>query len=248
MRAESFADHYSQPRMFYRSQTPAEQAHIASAYAFELGKVDTPHVRTRMLGHLVNIDEDLANRVATALGMKLPEAIEPAAPVQDLPTSEPLQTIGRTPKSLKARMIGILVAEGSKHSEIKKFEEAAMAEGARVKIVAPNKEVTLDDGTIIQADERVSGGPSVMFDAVVSIIMPDQAKKLAKDSATLDWFNDAYVHCKAIAYCGATDEFILSKLPVEKDAFVTPLADIDSFIENAKSRLWEREPKVRDLA
>ena len=245
---ENFEDHYSQPRMFYRSQTPAEQAHIASAYAFELGKVDTPHVRTRMLGHLVNIDEDLANRVATALGMKLPEAIEPAAPVQDLPTSEPLQTIGRTPKSLKARMIGILVAEGSKHSEIKKFEEAAMAEGARVKIVAPNKEVTLDDGTIIQADERVSGGPSVMFDAVVSIIMPDQAKKLAKDSATLDWFNDAYVHCKAIAYCGATDEFILSKLPVEKDAFVTPLAEVDSFIENAKSRLWEREPKVRDLA
>lgn len=248
VRAESFADHYSQPRMFYRSQTPAEQAHIASAYAFELGKVDTPHVRTRMLGHLVNIDEDLANRVATALGMKLPEAIEPAAPVQNLPTSEPLQTIGRTSKSLKARMIGILVAEGSKHSEIKKFEEAAMAEGARVKIVAPNKEVTLDDGTIIQADERVAGGPSVMFDAVVSIIMPDQAKKLAKDSATLDWFNDAYVHCKAIAYCGATDEFILSKLPVEKDAFVTPLAELDSFIENAKSRLWEREPKVRDLA
>ncbi|MGP5439955.1 catalase [Psychrobacter faecalis] len=248
VRAESFADHYSQPRMFYRSQTPTEQAHIASAYAFELGKVDTPHVRTRMLGHLVNIDEDLANRVAMALGMKLPEAIEPAAPVQDLPTSEPLQTIGRTPNSLKARMIGILVAEGSKHSEIQKFEEAAMAEGARVKIVAPNKEVTLDDGTIIQADERVAGGPSVMFDAVVSIIMPDQAKKLAKDSATLDWFNDAYVHCKAIAYCGATDEFILSKLPIEKDAFVTPLAELDSFIENAKSRLWEREPKVRDLA
>ena len=248
VRAESFADHYSQPRMFYRSQTSAEQAHIASAYAFELGKVDTPHVRTRMLSHLINIDEDLANRVATALGMQLPEAAESAAPVQDLPTSEPLQTIGRTPQSLKSRMIGILVAEGSKHSEIKKFEEAAMAEGARVKIVAPNKEVKLDDGTIIQADERVAGGPSVMFDAVVSIIMPDQAKKLAKNSATLDWFNDAYVHCKAIAYCGATDEFILSKLPVEKDEFVTPLADLEAFIENAKSRLWEREPKVRDLA
>jgi catalase len=123
-----------------------------------------------------------------------------------------------------------------------------MKEGARVKIVAPNKEVALDDGTRIQADERVSGGPSVFFDAVVSIIMPDQAKKMAKDSATLDWFNDAYVHCKAIAYCGATDEFILSKLPVKKDAFVTPLAELDSFIDNAKQRLWEREPKVRDLA
>ncbi|MEN6670911.1 catalase [Psychrobacter sp. B38] len=248
IRAESFADHYSQPRMFYRSQTSAEQAHIATAYTFELSKVDTPYIRTRMLGHLRQIDEELANRVSKALGMELPEPAHAAAPVQDLALSEPLQTIGRTPKTLKSRLIGILVAEGSNHSEIKKFEEAAMKEGARVKIVSPSKEVVLDDGTRIQADERVSGGPSVLFDAVVSIIMPDQAKKMAKDSATLDWFNDAYVHCKAIAYCGATDEFILSKLPVEKDAFVTPLDNVDGFIENAKTRLWEREPKVRDLA
>ena len=248
IRAESFADHYSQPRMFYRSQTPAEQAHIASAYAFELGKVDTAHVRSRALSHLINIDEDLANRVANALGMELPEAAEPAAPVQDMDTSKPLQTIGRTPKSLKGRLVGILVAEGSNHEQVKKFEDAINAQGGMVKIVAPSKEVKLDDNTRIQADERVAGAPSVFFDAVVSIIMPDQAKKLAEDSSTLDWFTDAYVHCKAIAYCGATDEFILSKLPVEKDEFVTPLAKLDSFVENAKSRLWEREPKVRDLA
>ena len=248
IRAESFADHYSQPRMFYRSQTPAEQAHIASAYAFELGKVDTAHVRTRVLSHLINIDEDLANRVANALGMELPEAAEPAAPVQDMDTSKPLQTIGRTPKSLKGRLVGILVAEGSNHEQVKKFEDAINAQGGMVKIVAPSKEVKLDDNTRIQADERVACAPSVLFDAVVSLIMPDQAKKLAEDSSTLDWFTDAYVHCKAIAYCGATDEFILSKLPVEKDEFVTPLAKLDSFVENAKSRLWEREPKVRDLA
>ena len=248
IRAESFADHYSQPRMFYRSQTAPEQAHIASAYAFELGKVDAPHVRVRVLSHLINIDQDLATRVATALGMELPDAAEPAAPIQDMATSKAIQTIGITPKSLKGRLVGILVAEGSKHSEIKKFEEAAKAEGASVKIVAPNKEVILDDGTRIQADERLAGAPSVLFDAVVSIIMPDQAKKIAKDSAALDWFNDAYSHCKAIAYCGATDEFILSKLPIEKDEFITPLADLELFIENAKSRLWEREPKVRDLA
>ncbi len=248
IRSESFADHYSQPRMFYRSQTPAGQAHIASAYAFELGKVDTAHVRTRTLSHLIHIDEDLANRVATALGMELPEPADAAAPVVDMATSDPLQTIGRTPKMLNGRLVGILVAKGSKHEEIQKFEEAVKAEGGMVKIVAPNKEVELDDGTRIQADERLAGGPSVLFDAVVSIIMPEQAKKLAEDSSALDWFNDAYAHCKAISYCGATDEFILSKLPIEKDEFVTPLAELDSFIDNAKSRLWEREPKVRDLA
>ncbi len=248
VRAEKFADHYSQPRMFYRSQTLPEQAHIASAYAFELGKVDTAHVRARTLSHLRHIDEDLASRVAKALGMELPEAADAAAPVQDMATSAAVQTIGLSSNSLKGRLIGILVAEGSKRSEIEKYEKAAKAEGASVKIVAPGREVLLDDGTRIQSAERIAGAPSVFFDAVVSIIMPEQAKNLAQDSATLDWFTDAYAHCKAIAYCGATDEFILSKLPIEKDSFVTPLADVDVFFDNAKSRLWEREPKVRDLA
>ena len=201
-----------------------------------------------MLSHLRHIDEDLASRVAKALGMALPAAAVAAAPVQEMATSDALRTIGRTPNSLKGRLIAILVAEGSKRSEIEKYEQAAKAEGARVKIVAPGREVLLDDGTRIQSDERIAGAPSVMFDAVVSIIMPEQAKKLAKDSATLDWFTDAYVHCKSIAYCGATDQYILSKLPIEKDAFITPLADVKAFIEHAKSRLWEREPKVRDLA
>ena len=114
--------------------------------------------------------------------------------------------------------------------------------------MAPGREVELDDGTCLQSAERIAGAPSVFFDAVVSIIMPEQAKTLANDSSTLDWFTDAYVHCKAIAYCGATDEFILSKLPLEKDAYISPLADIDTFINNAKSRLWDREPRVRDLA
>ena len=210
--------------------------------------MDTAHVRTRTLSHLRHIDEDLANRVATALGMELPEPADAAAPVQDLETSKAVQTIGITPKSLEGRLVGILVAEGSSHSEVEKFEKAARAAGANVKIVAPNKEVTLDNGTRIQTDERLAGAPSVIFDAIVSIIMHPPAKKLAKDSAALDWFNDAYAHCKAIAYCPATEEHILSKLPIEKDAFVTPLDDVDGFIENAKTRLWEREPKVRDLA
>ncbi|ART80015.1 catalase [Oceanisphaera avium] len=248
VRADKFADHYSQPRMFYQSQTAPEQAHIASAYAFELGKVDTAHVRTRMLGHLRHIDEDLAARVADALGMELPEPPTAAAPIQEMPTSDALQTIGRTPHTLKGRQIAILVAPGSKRSEIEKYQQAAKDQGASVKIIAPGREAVLDDGTRIQSDERVAGAPSAMFDAVVSIIMPEQAKKLAKDSSTLDWFTDAYGHCKAIAYCGATDQYILSKLPIEKDAFITPLTELDNFIKNAKTRLWQREPKVRDLA
>ena len=66
--------------MFFRSQTAPEQAHMASALVFELSKVETPHVREAIVGHLRNIDADLAKRVADGLGMDSAAAgAEPAA-------------------------------------------------------------------------------------------------------------------------------------------------------------------------
>src|SRR5690554_1715957 len=43
-RSNSFRDHFSQARLFYMSQTETEQAHIAKAFRFELGKVETTEV------------------------------------------------------------------------------------------------------------------------------------------------------------------------------------------------------------
>jgi catalase len=50
VRPESFADHYSQARLFFRSMSEPEKRHIVSAFAFELGKVEMMAIRTRMLG------------------------------------------------------------------------------------------------------------------------------------------------------------------------------------------------------
>src|SRR5690606_30647391 len=87
-RSETFADHYSQARQFFRSQTLPEQNHIASALAFELAKVEFKSIRKRMLGHLLHIDRSLHDTVADALGMQnQSEAITPAVKPRDLPPS-----------------------------------------------------------------------------------------------------------------------------------------------------------------
>lgn len=249
IRPESFADHYSQPRMFYRSQTPIEQAHIASAIVFELSKVETPYIRERMVAQLLTVDESLGKRVADGLGMtELPQPIAPTVAVQDLPLSPAIQLIGKAKPTLEGRKVGILIAEGSNAEMLNTYKDAITKAGATPFVVAPKLHVTLNDGKPAKIDGQLAGSPSVIFDAVVSIIMPDQAKKLAKDSAAIGWFNDAYAHLKAIAYCGATEEFILTPYHIEKDASVVALKEVDTFIEKAKSREWAREPKVRDLA
>ena len=72
---EKFADHYTQATLFYSSQTPVEQNHIVEAFRFELTKVQTPAVRARMVAGLMNVDRELASKVAAGLGIDLPEPL-----------------------------------------------------------------------------------------------------------------------------------------------------------------------------
>src|ERR1700712_4963649 len=58
-RSATFADHFPQATLFYRSMTVPEQQHIIDALRFELGKVSALPVKQRMLTHLANIDSHL---------------------------------------------------------------------------------------------------------------------------------------------------------------------------------------------
>ncbi|MEO8875973.1 MAG: catalase, partial [Polyangiaceae bacterium] len=249
IRAESFADHYSQARMFFMSQTVHEQAHIASALVFELSKVETPHVREAMVGHLRNIEESLAQRVAAGLNMpKLPKAPAPAAAVKEMKASPALQIIGKMKDTLEGRAVGIFISEGSDAKAVKAVTKAATDAGATVKIVAPKiGEMKLSDGSAVKVDGQLAGTPSVLFDAVAVILTADAAAQLSKESAAIDFVRDAFGHLKAI---GVDDggAALLKSARVGKDAGVVEITDPKKFIGAAKTRQWAREATVRTLA
>lgn len=244
VRAELFADHYSQARLFFTSQTPNEQAHIASALVFELSKVELEHVRTRVLSRLRNIDEGLAKRVADGLAMDLPAAAKAArAPVEMAP-SDALSIQKQAKPRMDGRKVGILFAEGSDLASINRLKGEIEGAGGTAFLVAPKVGGIPVKGGTLKADGQLAGSPSVLFDAVASILMPDAAAKLAKDSAAVQWFMDAFGHCKTIAHCKGT-QILLDKANVEKDEGVVPIED---FAKAGVQRHWAREPKVRDLA
>ena len=249
IRAESFADHYSQARQFYISQTVHEQAHIASALVFELSKVEHMHIREAMVGHLRHIEEDLAKRVAAGLGMnKMPDAPAPAAEVQKLKPSPALQIIGRMKDTLVGRAVGILIANGSDGGVIKKIKKAATEAGATVKIVAPKVGgAKLADGSMLEADGQLAGMPSVLFDAVAVILSDEGAKELSKEAAAIDFVRDAFGHLKAIAV-DKGGQSLLKVANVLPDAGVVDADRGNAFIAAAKTRQWDREISVRTLA
>ena len=249
VRAESFADHYSQARQFYLSQTAHEQAHIASALVFELSKVEHVHVREAMVGHMRHIDESLAKRVAAGLAMsKMPDAPAAAAPVKKMAPSPALRTIGKMKDTLMGRAIGILIADGSDGAVIKKVQKAAADAGAAVKIVAPKVGgAKLADGSMLAADGQLAGTPSVLFDAVAVILSDDGAKALSMEGAAIDFLRDAFGHLKAIAV-DKGGQALLKAANIKPDAGVVDANDKDAFLAAAKTRQWDREESVRTLA
>jgi catalase len=249
IREERFADHYSQARQFYRSQTSYEQAHLASALVFELSKVEHPHIREAMVGHLRHIEEALAQRVASALGMaELPPAPAAAVAVQELAPSPALQLIGKMKDTLEGRVVGLLVADGSDAESIDAVAKAVVAAGAKLKIVAPNiGDAKLADGSLLKIDGQLAGTPSVLFDAVAIILSEEAAELLSKESAALVFVRDAFGHLKAIGV-DKGGEALLKTAGINKDTGVMSIGALERFIAAAKTRQWEREASVRTLA
>ncbi|MCP4029598.1 MAG: catalase [Sphingomonas sp.] len=247
IRPESFADHYSQARMFFRSMDLAEQAHIASALVFELSKVSLEHIRIAMMANLRNVDEDLAQRVADGLAMDLPPASKTAAPVLDMAPSPALRIIrGPLEKhTLEGRTVGILIADGTAAGGLKAVQDAVKAAGGTAMTIAPKVgKVPLSNGSTIAADAQLFGQPSVTVDACAVILSEAACAKLVKEGAAVQWVMDAFGHLKAIGHNAAAKP-LLDKAGVEPDEGIT---DLPGFVEAAKKRYWDREASVRTLA
>jgi catalase len=254
-RSDTFADHYSQARQFYISQTPTEQNHIVAAFTFELSKVERPEIRARVVSHLLNIHEDLAQRVAEKLRLKdMPKPAEAARPTrQDLPESPALSIIKNGPDSFKGRKLGVLVTDGADSALFKELTQAFQKAGAVLKIVAPMVGgVKASDGSWIEADEKLDGGPSVVFDAVVVLVSDDGVRLLADEATARDFVADAFAHLKFIGYSSAAMP-LLEKAGIAKtmDDGCVELkgpSDIASYLQKCgQLRQWSREPKVKQI-
>jgi catalase len=251
LRADSFADHYSQARQFWISQTDIERRHIAEAFTFELSKCEREEIRIRMVAGLRNVDEELAATVAEGLGLlEMPEATEPArAPRADLAPSPALSIIERGPGSFAGRKIGVLITNGADAETLAALRAAAAAEQATVEIVAPAVGgVDASDGTRVRAKQQIDGAPSVLYDAVVILASPGGARALGARPAARDFVTDAVAHCKFIGYTsGASVLFEAAGLPADPSGTDEGFVSLDDyppaeFVARCRRlRHWDRQ-------
>jgi catalase len=221
-------------------------------FRFELSKVEEPAISERMVSHLPNIDEGLAENVATGLGLKGKiKAAVPAVTVRsDLGKSKPLSIVLNPPESFAGRKVGALVTDGVDAKLIAALRKGLEAEGATLEIIAPTVGgVQMSDGKPLKADHKFGGGPSVLFDAVAILTAADSTKALLQNAAIGDFIRDAFGHLKIIGYTETA-------LPLFEKAGIADALDeacvqldgsksIDNFIAACrKLRFWKREETV----
>ena len=188
----SFEDHFSQPRMFFRSLTPVEQRHIVDAYAFELGRCASPDVRRRQLEALARIDGGLCSAVAAELGEETPGAgSEPAEDPEPRPS---LRMVGGT-WPVAGRTVAVVAEEPS--DEFSQARERIAGLGARALVVAPH------GGRVgeVAVDRTWQTATSIEWDSVVVLTdrVPEQLARLLQES---------FRHAKPIALSAAATDAV----------------------------------------
>jgi len=252
----SFADHFSQARLFWLSMSAVEQDHIIQAYTFELGKCYERAIKERQLQSLARIDERLCARVAAGLGLPAPQAGEPPA---DVEPSAALTQVGRS-WPVDGRLVGVVVDASSDLAEVAVVTEGLQAAGALPVVIAATGGEVGPEGAGMTVQRTYLTARSVEFDALVLAgagaagpdAMPHRDAKAAApqlnrvDPRLVLLVTEAFRHAKGIGAIGA-GQGLLESMGIGSDAAGVAVGDSADVVREllaglAAHRAWDRAP------
>ncbi|MEU7552812.1 catalase [Streptomyces sp. NPDC044571] len=255
----SFADHFTQPRLFWRSMTAVEREHIIAAYTFELSKCYEQAVKERVLGVLANIDPDLCAQVAAGLGLAAPAATVPPADVEPSPA---LSQLGRSWPT-DGRVVGIVADPTTDLDGVRATREAVLQAGMLPLVIAPTGG-TLGTGAHpdpITVQRTFANARSIEFDALLFSGTPQAGADAhgardakaggpangSADPRVLMLLTEAYRHGKAIGgWNGSSPLLEAAGIAADRPGIVleqdgpTALAKITRLLSD--HRVWQRFP------
>jgi catalase len=261
-RSTSFADHFTQARLFFNSQSTAEQNHIVSAYSFELSKINNADIRKRYLAILNQIDANLAKKVGDNLGLTPPKQLDdltvqfakhnhPEYPITaKQPEVEKSAALSMAIKpgegTIETRKVAFLVADGVSKASVDKMKEALEAGGAKAVLISTKVgKLKYQEGGEEDIQFTYLTEASVCYDAFYT---PEgkSVDALVAEPDYIQFVNEGFRHCKAIAFATGAEKLIgHTYINDKKDAGVIKESAGNlskDFITAMKGhRVWERE-------
>ena len=176
------------------------------AFRFELSKVQVQPIRERVVSLIANIASELAERVASALGFPVPQAmpiVHRAANVE-ITRSVKLSLLARPGGVGMAGMkIAILVADGVDVERVGAMCQLLVDHKATSHPVAERSgAVKSSAGADLHAEASLETAPEVLWDAVILCSGKQAQAALSKHRGAQNFLRDQYLHCKPIVSLG----------------------------------------------
>ncbi len=259
-RSTSFADHYTQARLLFNSLSKEEQNHVINAFSFELSKVNSVDIRKRELAILNQIDKNLANSVGKNLGLEPSKSLDPLTvkfarqnhpeyPIKpNKPEIEKSNALSMKVKdgegTIKSRKIAFLVDDGVSKTSVDNLKSKLESDGATVVLISSHVgKLKYKEGQEEDVQHTYLTDVSVCYDAFYT---PDgdSVSKLENNADYLQFINEGYRHCKALAFAKGAEK-LAAKSFIDKDQGVIFESEgklADNFVKALKKhRVWERE-------
>ncbi len=249
--------------MFWNSMSDWEKIHIAEAFSFELNQVETEELRDRTMNEiLVNIADELAQRVSELTGIAIKPAGTPEAPTPSaLDPSGPLNPAAKDLRadalsqdkpatSIKGRRVAVIGGEGVDANQLAAIKAAMQSEEAVVELIAPRAGMITDSAGKTQKVNRAApNAPSVVYDAV---IVPGgaSAATAAQSGLAVHFINEAFRHGKPIAAIGEGSALIdaASLTAVGADAGVVTGGDAKAVVADFIAAMKQHRFPRREIA
>ncbi|KAI6090372.1 catalase 3 precursor [Hypoxylon rubiginosum] len=230
----SFDDHWSQVRLFYNSLTAPEQQFLVNAIRFETSHLQSAVVKQNVLTQLNRVSNDIAVRVATALGLEAPA---PDDTYYHDNVTAGISITNETLPTVATLTVGILATTKNSNgtsamSQAASLKERLTSEGLVPTIVA--------ETLIAGVDKTYSAADATDFDAVIVTSGADAAGLFALAAGgisalypplrPLQIASSAFVFGKPVAYFGGaqpSDPLVASGLDPKADGMYAS-ADLET--------------------
>ena len=238
----SFEDVWSQPRLFYNSLTPAEQQFLVDAMRFENANVKSPIVRENVIIQLNRVSNDLAKRVARAIGVDEPE---PDPTFYHHNKTENVAVFGKKLFRIEGLKVGVLasVTKDSSIAQAKNLQDSFASNGVDVVVVAERMadgvDQTYSATDAINFDAVVvADGADGLFDAKSFTSSPAKASTLYPAGRPLQILIDAFRFGKPVGSLGSgSDALRNAGIDTDRSGVYTAKSASESFADSLKDGL-----------
>lgn len=239
--SSTFTDAWSQPRLFWNSLVPAEKQFVVDAMRFENANVVSQVVRNNVIIQLNRISNDLAKRVAEAIGV-------------DAPSPDPTYYHGNTTAHIGAFGQKLLKLEGLKVGLLASVQNTgSIAQGAKLQSLLSSAGVD-----VVVVGERMADGVNQTYSAsdatnFDAVLVADGAQGLfssssegAKKGATtlypagrpLEILGDAFRFGKTVGALGKGGSALdAAEISQKRDGVFVAKSVGDEFVKGLKEGL-----------